>query len=157
MVNKITEEKNILKKEDLLGIKHDKCLDLKSKMYMLEFKDKYLVVRRIGKCDYKKCKSVCCKFFCISGRKYNQGFGKKNEFGDTIVDVLCKNLSKDGKCLLFKTRKFPRACKQFPHSTDGVYKNIMDKCSFKFEILFQIDKMGNKIREEMIRNFKEQW
>jgi len=150
-------EKNILKKEDLLEIENYKCLETKSKMWILDLKGKYLIVKRIGKCDYKKCNSACCKFFCIDGKTYYCGFGKENEFGSTVVKISCKNLSKDGKCKLFKTRKFPRACKQFPHPTDGVYKHILDKCSFKFEVLFQIDKVGDRIREEMIKNFKEQY
>ncbi len=146
----------ILKKEDLIEIKNCNCLDLKSKIYMLKFKDKYLVVRRTGKCDYKKCKSACCKFICLGESKYWDGFGKKNEFGNIILNTKCKNLNKKGECLVFKKKNFPEACKQFPHPIDGVYKHIAEKCMFKFEILYQINRIGDKTRKEMIENFKAQ-
>ena len=146
----------ILNKEDFIGMEDNYCLDLKSKIYVLHFKDKFLIVKRVGKCDYKKCKSACCKFFSMDGKTYYQGFGKENEFGSIIVKVECKNLDRCGRCPLFRTRKFPRACKQFPHPSDGVYTHISDKCSFQFEVLYQINRVGKGIRDEMIRGFQEQ-
>lgn len=153
----MVEKKDILKKEDFLGLESSETLDVKSKIYMLEFKDKYIVVRRTGKCDYKKCGSACCRFICMQGHAYWDGFGKKNEFGSIIINVKCKNLKKDGSCSLFKTKKFPGACKQFPHPGDRLYQHIAEKCSFKFEVLYRINKIGDRIRKEMIENFKEQW
>jgi len=150
MVNK----KDILKKEDFLGFEVSTMIDFKSKIYMLEFKDKYVVVKRTGKCDYKKCKSACCRFINGGNSSYWEGFGKKNEFGKVIVDIKCKNLKKNGDCSLFGTRDWPGACKQFPYLDDGVYQHIANKCSFKFEVLYKIDKVGDRIRREMIENFK---
>ncbi len=146
----------ILKKEDLLECVDNGCLDLNSKIYFIETNEKYLIIKRVGECDYKKCKSICCKFVCGGGNSYWEGFSKKNEFGDSIIDIRCKNLNKKGACNLFKKKGFPGACKQFPHPTDGVYRNILDKCSFKFEILYQVNKIGERFLQEMIRNFEEQ-
>ena len=145
----------ILIKEDMLEFISSERLDEESKIYVVSFKNKICIVKRTGECDYKKCKSACCKFFCIGDRDYAKGFGKQNEFGKAIVDIHCKNLTKCGNCPLFNKKNFPGACKQFPHPSDSTYWHIMDKCSFKFEILYIINKVSKLVIEEMLKNFKE--
>ena len=131
-------------------------LDEKSKIYILMLADKFLIVKRVGRCDYKKCNSACCKIMCITNHDFFKFFGEKSEFG-VVIKKRCKYLKKDGKCKVWKEKKFHGACKKFPYASDGHYWEVMDKCSFRFEILFTIyDRKGERTRKEMLLNFKNQ-
>ena len=131
----------------------------KDNIWFMEFKDKFMVVKREGICDYKKCKNSCCKF-CSAGylTDYSRGFFEKDEFGNEITRIKCNNLNKDGTCSKWN-KKLPNPCKQFPHPSDPIYWNVMDKCSFKFKILWSQNIKMNmaKARKEMIKCFAEQF
>lgn len=165
---------NILTKDDLNFISCNRLSDVEHPgIYLLELKDKNLIVRRIGKCDYKKCKNACCKFCGLSyPHEYFEGFGEPSKnFKNLIIKKRCKFLNKNGTCQKWNEKKsevdnsigtlgrstgFPRACEQFPHLTDEVYNEVIDKCTFKYEILFTIDKVLTRTVDEMIENFQEQ-
>lgn len=156
MENEIKEnKKEYFTKEQAHDFESMEVLDDKAKIYVLVLKDRFLFVKRVGKCDYKKCKNICCKFMHNINRPFFKGFGEDSEFG-SMIKRRCKYLDKNGICKVWKTKRFPRACKQFPHPSDSHYWEVMDKCSFKFEILYTVYRIGERIRKEMLLNFKNQ-
>lgn len=157
MVREKSDGINVLKQSDLKDHISIKRLDVDSNMFLVELRNKFLIVKRIGKCDYKKCKNACCKFISLSyPHSYFEGFGKvNNQKTNVIIKKTCKFLCKTGTCNRWGKKDFPEACKQFPHVSDGTFIEIMDRCTFKYEIIYEIEKFGNNIREEMILGFKE--
>ena len=106
---------------------------------------KEYLIKRTGKCDYKKCKAVCCRFICnIGSHEYFDNFGKKGSCGNNLIKINCNQLCKNNTCKIFKSKKFPRACIQFPHCTDALYHEVIKKCSFKFEIIGEIKRNNDK-------------
>ena len=146
-----------LKKEHFLEYVSSSCLDLDKKIYCFETKTEKIIVIREGLCDYKKCKSACCKFIdsCYI-KDYSRGFfDDGDEYGNYWTNIKCRNLSRCGTCKLWN-KKLPVACKQFPHPNDSTYWKVIDKCSFKFVILKTFSKTEKLIREEMIQGFIKQ-
>ena len=147
-----------LTKEDMKDYIGGALIDLKKVIWFLEFKDWFAVVQRVGKCEPKKCHSACCKF-CSAAyiTNYSKGFFKKDEFGCYIAKLKCNNLNKDGSCKKWG-KNLPNPCKQFPHPNDSIYWNVMDKCSFKFKVLYDTEIMCNiqTARSEMIKCFEAQ-
>lgn len=97
---------------------------------------------RSGKCDFKKCKAACCRFYLIgivntiNSERYMKGFGFKiitqNGMRKAILPIVCNHLDlKTYECKI--QSKKPLCCKQFPVPEDGVYKLVADKCSYKFK------------------------
>lgn len=131
--------------------------DYNNSIWLFNQKDKFLIVQKVGKCNPEKCNSACCKF-CSAGyvTDYSKGFFEEDEFGGDILKVKCNNLKKDGKCKLWG-RKLPNACKQFPHPSDSIYWNVVDKCTFKYKILYIIHKNSTITRKEMLKCFSEQF
>jgi len=132
----VTEVKNkTLTKKQLLDGELDYIIKkTKGYTYLFKHKNKLHYVKRVGKCEPKKCKSACCKFINLQyPSTYLEQFGTKSCKG-TRINVKCSQLS-NNKCALWNSKKFPGACKQFPHPTDNVYIEVMDVCTFKFEIL----------------------
>lgn len=159
-----------LKKEDFFDYKGSFIFfyEKGKEFSIVEFKDKFVIVQRVGKCDYKKCKNACCKFCsALYVKDYSRGFfDGKDSFGKDILKRKCNNLQKNGLCKLWrkkssknsiKNKGFPIACKQFPHVGDGIYWEVADVCSYKFRIVYTIKKVGEKIRKEMIKGFMEQF
>ena len=140
----------------------------KEEIGLFETKEKYIVIRKTGNCDYKICKNACCKI-CSAGyvKDYSRGFfDKVDEFGKDVLIKKCNNLQKDHTCKLWGKRStkdsstnkgFPLACNQFPPPSDSIYWNVIDVCSLKFEILWKLKKFNSseKYIKEMIKNFKE--
>ena len=143
----------VLKKSDVLrqsDLKEElfchRIFDMKEKhpSYILEIKKKKYLVRREGKCDYKKCKNACCKFTSHNcGGKYSdgelvntyvKGFSDRILGDHAIMKNRCSRLNRDGSCKLWKRKGFPGPCKEFPHPFDGVYIAVAPVCSFKFII-----------------------
>lgn len=164
---------NILSLEDIKGHTYIERLDLEGYVYLIEFDDRFIIAKRTGKCDFKKCKNACCKFCSFKHQhEYFEGFGdycKKSN--SIIIKKTCKFLSKDGTCQKWgKTQGeqektgsangrisgFPRACEQFPHISDEVFWRVMEVCGFKYEKILTLPKFGQKRIDEMILNFKEQ-
>lgn len=118
----------------------------KTNLYILKYKKKTYLVDRVGICKYKKCKNACCKFFnennlSINSYKYFLNFGSKAKYGVRGINfkITCKKLClENGKCKVWDKKSMPEACKQFPHPEDILYWQIMDKCSFKFRILYEL-------------------
>lgn len=96
-----------------------------------------LLVKRVGKCDYKKCGNACCKYVVGFGQ-FAKGFYDYKKYGSSVINKKCKHLKKNGKCDIWGTKKFPNACKQFPHPTDAHYHITYKKCGFRFKILYEI-------------------
>ena len=166
-------EKEYVTLEIIKSCNSIKKLDVEGNVYVLTLDDKYLIVKRVGKCDYKKCKNACCKFCELPyPYEYWEGFGEISKNGTTIVlKKTCKFLDKNGTCKKWRESEkeinysngglgikkgFPRACEQFPVLTDGVYHEVIDVCSFKYEIIMTIPNLRDKTINEMLLNFKEQ-
>jgi hypothetical protein len=158
---------NIIKDSDYI-----RKLDLEGYVYLVSTKDKLLIVKRVGKCDYKKCKNACCKFCSLPyPHEYWEGFGEISKKRENILcKKTCKFLDKNGTCKKWDNSEkeidysnggdgvlkgFPRACEQFPSLSDGVYHEVIDVCTFKYEIIQEIDILRDKTIREMILNFKE--
>lgn len=97
---------------------------------------------RSGKCDYKKCGALCCKFGVVgwiddnAQEKYWRALGFKIKTMDGIRLIMhdhpCKQLDlKTLKCKMHKNKPVP--CRQFPMPSDSVYKLSRNKCSYKFK------------------------
>lgn len=154
-------EQQYLTKEDVHGFQKATYLETEEdnwhkSVWMVKLRDRFVVVQREGKCESKKCKSACCKF-CSSGylKEYARGFFEEDEFGCDITRITCNHLTKDGKCRKWG-KNLPKACQQFPHPSDSIYWNVMDKCTFRFKILYEIELTGDIVREEMLKNSEEQ-
>ena len=131
---------DVVKKEFLVKAKYVKNLSYDPHLSIVKYRGKKYLIERIGKCDYKKCKNVCCKFFHLGYcGSYALGFGKKNQTTKgVVIKKKCSRLGKNGKCSLFGKKRFPAACKQFPHPWDETYHVIYGKCSFRFKIIEEI-------------------
>lgn len=102
-------------------------------IYIVTLKDKRrFLIQRTGKCNSKKCDSICCKFIHSNGWGYGN-FGKKKEFGSRI-DIICNYLTKDGKCKVWNKKEFDAPCRYFPVLDDRAYWDIINVCTFKFNI-----------------------
>jgi len=135
----------ILDEETILGdeIKVDvKWIKKIKKEHFIDFnttlvtqRDGVYLVERTGKCEPKKCKSICCKFihWDASGKQFGTNFGTHcRKTGGTIIKIKCKHL-KNGRCNVWKKGNFPLACRQFPMLKDSHYHVVMDECTFKFK------------------------
>lgn len=143
-------------KSDILYKPNKKLHDYANSIWSFENKKRFLVLKRTGKCEPNKCDSICCKL-CSAGyiTDYSKGFFDcKDDFGYDILKRKCNNLSKCGKCDLWG-KKIPNACKQFPHPSDSIYWNVIDVCTFRYEILWEIKKTSDRTRKEMIECFKQ--
>lgn len=113
-------------------------------VFVVSIDGKDYLIKRYGKCNPKTCNSACCKFTSNCIHFYNDGNSNKlylMNFGNTKVSknklsVLrickCHQLDRNGKCLLWNTKRFPDECKEFPHPHDGVYIEVSEKCTFYF-------------------------
>jgi hypothetical protein len=167
-VQAVKEKIRYLDKEDFKDFLFSYILvwEKNTKIVLVELKKEFVIVKRTGKCNYKKCKNACCKFCSAAYLKdYSRGFFEKDVFGKEIVKIKCNNLNKNGTCKLWgkksskdsQTNKgFPLACKEFPIPQDSIYWNVLDVCSYKFEVLHSIQKVGNNIREEILNCWRLQ-
>lgn len=141
-----TKKKVIRKKITLAELKRHKFIRSLNDEYSTcivedtKNKKRILIVRK-GKCEPNNCKSACCKFINLetsSDKDYFNNFGTKCEGGRRIENICNKLNCKKNTCNIWKTDKFPNACKQFPHPHDRTYWTIFSKCSFYFEKLYEI-------------------
>ena len=102
-------------------------------------KGKKVMIMREGKCESQKCGSACCKFVHLqNSNPYYDNFGEKGKFG-TKLNLNCKNLcSSSGNCNVFKTKKLPKACSQFPNINDLMYWEVFDVCSYRFRAIYEL-------------------
>ena len=145
-------------KKFLMECKDDYCMSLDPMLTVVKYEDKRYILRRLGKCDYKKCKNACCKFIC-AGSKYQRdyflGFGKKSPCGNgVIINKRCSRLTRKGECPLFDKKRFPVACKQFPLPLDEVYHIVYNKCGFRFKIEEELKDKINEPKEKTVINKK---
>ncbi len=158
--------------EEIRNVKSRKHIYPEKNIYLVEFDGYFKIVKRVGKCNYKKCKNACCKFLTFTyPHEYYEGFGKISENQKKIIiNKKCKFLDSCGKCTKWgekssevdysngfqgRTKGFPRACEQFPHIDDCLYNEVADKCSFEWEVIHKIKKFfTDDVREEMIMSFK---
>lgn len=118
---------------------------------MNEYNIRYFTTKEINK-EYNrsgKCNGCgeCCKFIatgCGSKEhdKYLRNFKFRKVLNYMILDIQCKHLTKDNKCSIFDSRKLPIPCRQFPMSSDMVYKMVRKKCGFKFKPKKREEKMS---------------
>lgn len=107
-------------------------------------KKKTVFYKRVGRCQLKKCHSVCCSLAGISciGTKDNNEFEKyykahgfkKIKLGKDVCfypNNPCKHL-KNGRCAIHKSR--PLVCKVFPESKDLKFYKACKKlgCTYRF-------------------------
>ena len=169
-------EVRFITKEELVRMRF-KSLDSESNTWVFWDSNEILFVIRTGKCEYNKCKNLCCKFCVLPyPHEYWEGFAEKSKIqGALIMKKKCKFLKKCGECSKWgienqneenlvngrsRVDGFPRACQQFPTPSDQVYYEVFYKCSFKFKVLHSVKRLGERIRkqtvEEMLRSFKLQ-
>jgi len=124
-----------------------KTLSHKDRVYLIETKKEIVIVQRQGECNYKKCKSACCRLgvyhydSTTANSDYWRNLGKVLPYDKSsiVLDVKCNKLNKDHTCKSFKKSNWPKACQQFPHITDSTYWMVHEKCTFYFEILEDFD------------------
>ncbi len=98
--------------------------------------------KRIGKCQPKKCGSICCRLCMGTGSirtdsKYYKNFDfKPFKIGKEKIwffERVCSKLSLNGKCLMQKTK--PITCKKFPVSPEQDFYKVCKKlgCTYRFE------------------------
>ena len=97
---------------------------------------------RKGKCDFRKCKAICCRF-TVTGPfakeayvQYIKNMGYKVETIDGkrygIMEKPCRHLDlKTYKCKIHHRKPIP--CRHFPIPSDVVYKKVRKVCSFFFD------------------------
>ncbi len=173
MKKEMSEKKDYITREiieESIGIHK---MQLEENVYVIQLEDKYLIAKRVGKCDYKKCKNACCKFCGLPyPHEYFEGFGDYSKKSNSIIlKKNCKFLNKNGTCKkwgeqegkiyyshkeLGRQKGFPRACSQFPYLDDAVFHQVMDICSFKYEIIYTIPNVSKRVMEEMLLNIKKQ-
>ena len=168
----VKEQKNYITLDIIKESNSIQRLDTEGIIYLVTLDDKYLITKRVGKCDYKKCKNACCKFCSVGyNHEYYEGFGEKSKIGNHIIlKKKCKFIDKNGTCKKWGQKQgkvdysngkdgilkgFPRACDQFPYLSDEVYHEVMDVCTFRYEIIMTIPNLRDKTIQEMILNFKE--
>ena len=104
--------------------------------YLVEQGGNEHLIRRMGECRPERCRSACCRMLCLSGMfsSYLEGFA---EMGETapVVRMHCKFLDADYLCLRWARHDFPKACSDFPSPGDKMYLEVMDTCSFFFEMV----------------------
>ena len=99
--------------------------------------------KRVGKCQPKKCGSICCRLCMglMAGERYdkkyykNFGFktfklGKKNIL---IAERVCAKLELDGKCAVHKSK--PLTCRVFPETPTLEFYKVCKKlgCTYRFK------------------------
>lgn len=135
----------IIKKGDIINIKElasrkisVRIISEDMSVYVLEIESKSYILQRVGDCDYKKCGSVCCKFVHFSGgHRFFDNFLDKTQYGH-IIKKRCKYLKRSGKCNIWKHKRRPGACKQFPVLLDHHHVHIYNKCTIKFKVVGEI-------------------
>lgn len=134
---KIFKKGHVLKKSDLIG---DTVIekDFGHNCYILRIDGKKYVVSREGTCKPKNCDSACCRIISIRMETginvYLRGFIDRQVGTSGIINRRCKNLSRAGSCVIWKNKRFPLECEQFPHPSDGVYLAVASVCTFRFVI-----------------------
>jgi hypothetical protein len=93
-------------------------------------------LKRIGKCNPRRCGAACCRFFHCRQYQYARYFAgfmdakiKADGKGGAFINRPCKFL-KNNRCTRWKKRPVP--CYQFPIPSDEVYKQVKGKCSYRF-------------------------
>ena len=130
----------ILKQHDLSKSQMIRRIGLLNE-YIVSIQTTNYHIKRIGKCEPTKCDSACCKVLSFNIKpgtdwsSYINGFADKRIGDHALISKTCCQLRKNGKCGIWKLKKFPGECEQFPHPTDGVYIAVLPVCSFKFKIV----------------------
>lgn len=120
--------------------------------------------KRIGRCDWKKCQSACCRFHHTGMTKCKGSIITKhanyhkpedevhkvsNGHIHTLIPFLCQSISFDGRCEIHNKRDQPRVCKYFPMTPyDNMFKCLEHICSYKFIKLKNKKYKKNKLVKE---------
>lgn len=108
--------------------------------YLVEHRDRILILERRGTCDYDKCEASCCRMLCVNldWNEYLAGFAEQG-MNAQIIHRSCRYLLEDDwTCRRWDRRDFPRACINFPVPGDPLYLEVMEVCSFFFVFLQEI-------------------
>lgn len=143
---------DIVTRKFLINCESDYCLSLDPLLAIVNYEGKRYILRRIGKCDYKKCRNACCKIICVGSKyqiDYFLGFGKSDGKGGVAITKRCSRLTRKGECPLFGKKRFPVACKQFPNAVDEVYFYVYGKCGFRFKIEEELKKKEPKEKTDI--------
>lgn len=99
--------------------------------------------KRLGRCQPKKCGSICCRLCMgiIAGKndttKYYRNFGFKPIIIGKITrwfpERVCNKLALTGKCLSHKNK--PRDCRVFPQLPSMGFYKVCKKlgCTYRFK------------------------
>ena len=111
--------------------------------YLVERENRIYLLERYGTCEYKRCKSICCRMLCLNlqWNDYLAGFAEMG-IGAPLIYRACRHLAQDWTCLRWNTQHFPSACANFPVPGDVMYLEVMDVCSFFFVFLREVKLAG---------------
>jgi hypothetical protein len=104
--------------------------------YLVRWQEREFIVLRRGNCDYFPCKASCCSILCLRGpwTPYISGFAEQG-LASPVVRIACRNLLQDWTCSRWNGAEYPENCQHFPTPGDPMYLEVMDRCSFHFEIV----------------------
>jgi hypothetical protein len=104
--------------------------------YLVRWGERELIVLRRGNCDYAPCNASCCSILCLRSpwTPYISGFAEKG-LASPVVRIACRHLLHDMTCSRWNQAEYPENCKHFPTPGDPMYLEVMDRCSFHFEIV----------------------
>jgi hypothetical protein len=106
---------------------------LESNRYLIQWRDRDLIVVRHGRCEYRECRAMCCSMLCLKGpwTPYLSGFADQG-IVSPVVPIPCRFLRQDLTCLRWKRPDFPENCGNFPVPGDPMYLEVMESCTFSF-------------------------
>jgi len=101
-------------------------------------------MKRVGKCDYKKCGGICCRITILSVDRWPDDakeilamrigfiqFVNYNGHEYVVLDSPCRELRLDtGECKIQGTK--PDYCKEFPTRFNPVLFAIMPECTYQW-------------------------
>jgi hypothetical protein len=104
--------------------------------FLVRWRDQELIVARVGRCEYLSCKAMCCSMLCLKGpwTSYIAGFADQGR-ASPLVRIPCRFLQADLTCLRWNLSDFPENCRSFPAPGDPMYLEVMEQCSFAFELV----------------------
>ncbi|MFW6357372.1 MAG: hypothetical protein ACOC0K_01425 [bacterium] len=104
--------------------------------YVIEHHETRYLVQRKGFCDFLRCEAACCQMLCLKCKwnAYLEGFAVKGKHSPLIANP-CKYLERDLSCSRWSGPDYPSICKSFPVPGDAMYLEVMDRCTFYFQMI----------------------
>jgi hypothetical protein len=104
--------------------------------YLVRWRDQEMIVAKRGRCEYLRCKAMCCSMLCLRGpwTSYLSGFAVRG-LASPLVRIPCRFLDHDLTCRRWDSTDFPENCRNFPVPGDPMYLEVMERCAFFFELV----------------------